>query len=126
MTPSSAEDRPPVTYDEFSAHPLAERRAIYSELSPDLKSSLWVEQCSRYRAAHSNLTEDQRHILDEFETFARVVESFERTAEPGPELDRLAQAAKAAFGIDEARRLFATLGPEEPEGSCRIRRSRAV
>ncbi|MFG1945564.1 bacteriocin fulvocin C-related protein [Nonomuraea sp. NPDC048826] len=117
---SGGDDRLPETYDEFIAHPMARRRAIYQDLSPRTRSRLWAEQLARYRAAHPDLTEEQRRILDEAQEIINDEETFAPRGEPHPGLDRLGDAAVSAFGWEEARRLMATLGPEEPGGSCGI------
>ncbi|MGI5486729.1 bacteriocin fulvocin C-related protein [Microtetraspora malaysiensis] len=112
MTKDSFSDE---TYDDFIARSLQDRRAIYAELSPMARSRLWMEQLSRYRATHPTLTEDQERVLGEIQrivskeaTFAR----FHSEDDRDQELDQLSQAAIEAFGKDEARKLFATLGPE--------------
>lgn len=106
-------DRLPETYDEFIAHPMARRRAIYQGLSPRTRSRFWAEQLSRYRAAHADLTAEQQRILDEVEEIVSDEATFAPISEPHPDLARLGDAAISAFGLDEARRLMATLSPEE-------------
>ncbi|WP_084959198.1 bacteriocin fulvocin C-related protein [Thermoactinospora rubra] len=118
--PAGGEDRLPETYDEFSAHPMARRREIYARLPARTRSRLWLEQLSRYRATHTDLTAAQRRVLDEVEALMRDEETFAPGGGPSPEVDRISRAAIAALGKDEARRLLATLGPEEPGGACGI------
>ncbi|GIH95959.1 bacteriocin fulvocin C-related protein [Planobispora siamensis] len=118
---TGGDGRLPETYDEFIAHPMARRRSIYARLSSRTRSRLWLEQLSRYRATHTELTAEQRRILDDVEVIIRDEETFAPGSPPGPELDRIGRAAVTAFGGDEARRLLATLGPEEAGGTCGIR-----
>ncbi len=114
--PAGGDDRLPETYDDFIAHPMARRRALYAQLPARTRSRLWLEQLSRYRATHPELTAEQQRVLDEIEVVIRDEDAFA----PGPELDRISNAAITAFGQDEARKLLATLGPDEAGGSCGI------
>jgi ABC-type ATPase with predicted acetyltransferase domain len=118
---AGGDDRLPETYDEFITHPMARRRAIYARLSAGIRSRLWLEQLLRYRAKHTQLTAEQRAILDEIEATMRDEETFLPGSGPDPELDRLSEAAITVFGKDEARKLLATLGPEDAGGTCAIR-----
>jgi hypothetical protein len=118
---AGGDDRLPETYDEFIAHPMARRRVIYGQLSAGTRSRLWLEQLIRYRATHPELTAEQRRILDEIEVTMRDEETFRPGGGPDPELDRLSEATITAFGKDEARKLLATLGPEDIGGTCAIR-----
>lgn len=104
--------RLPETYDEFIAHPMDTRRTIYSQLSAQTRSRLWLEQLSRYRATHPDLTAEQQRLLDEIEDTMRDEDFFAPRTEPNQEPDRLSTAAIAVFGLEEARKLLATLGPE--------------
>lgn len=117
---AGGDDRLPETYDEFIAHPLARRRAIYARLPAGTRSRLWLEQLVRYRATHPELTAEQRRVLDDIEVVMRDEQTFLPGSGPDPDLDRLNEVTITAFGKDEARKLLATLGPEDAGGTCAI------
>lgn len=101
------------TYDEFIAHPASRRRELYQDLPAEVRSGLWLEQLVRFRAAHADLTAEQLSLLGEIEALIRDETTFEPGSPPAPGLDRLGEAAIAAFGKDAAFRLLAHLGPAD-------------
>ncbi|MEV4570242.1 bacteriocin fulvocin C-related protein [Nonomuraea sp. NPDC049419] len=107
------------TYDAFIARPVAERRRLYQGLSAQERSDLWLEQLLRFRADNAELTAEQRGVLDEAEALIRDASTFEPGSPPTPGLERVGEAAIAAFGKDTALLLLASLGP--PDGdACSI------
>ncbi|MBB6122252.1 bacteriocin fulvocin C-related protein [Nocardiopsis algeriensis] len=106
--------RLPDRLDTFGSHPMAYRRAIFAELSPQARSRLWVEHLGRYRREHPNLTGAQREVLERAEELAAEPALFsEVRTGPDAELDDLTRSAIAAYGEQEAHALLATLGPPE-------------
>jgi hypothetical protein len=110
-------DRLPQTYDDFVGYSMTYRRAIYTEISPTVRSQLWVEQLNRYRIAHSQLSTDQATAIDQAITILSEESTF--TVEPAnrSDLDRAIQQHKElsllAFSQNEARDLFMILGPAD-------------
>lgn len=47
-------DSLPQTYDGVIAHPMEYRRAIFQQLTPDVRSRLWSEQLTRYQNENSS------------------------------------------------------------------------
>ncbi|NGO47346.1 bacteriocin fulvocin C-related protein [Streptomyces ureilyticus] len=103
----------PQTYSTFARYDMAHRKAIYAELSPSVRSNMWVDHLKAYRAAHPDLSADQVEIIDRTVELARQESTF--SGEPTPELEQQLQALRdpaiAAFGKAEAGALLATLGP---------------
>ncbi|MEQ0562145.1 bacteriocin fulvocin C-related protein [Amycolatopsis sp. NEAU-NG30] len=106
--------RLPQTYDEVTALPMADRRAVIGALTPRVRSNLWVEQISRYRKTHSNLSKEQASVLDQASALASVESIFQSRAVEDPAIDKqlqeLQRVAIAAFGKEEAGKILATLG----------------
>ncbi|MEV1005515.1 bacteriocin fulvocin C-related protein [Nonomuraea sp. NPDC050202] len=117
----------PHTYADFSRFSIAYRRAIYQELPPAVRSRLWTEQITQYLSAHPGLSTQQRQVLAD----AQVIVGDEAVHRPDSmeaavirdKVMDLHQRAVEAFGHDQAHDLLSTLGPSEPSGSCRLRRS---
>lgn len=109
-------DRLPQNYDDLVSHPLDYRRAIYQELAPAVRSSLWVEHLRRYRQEHPNLSTAQNEVLDSASKMMAHESNF--VAGSGLSAERYSQfrsAAQDAFGHEEAARIFATLGPSDEQ-----------
>ncbi|GAB2957248.1 bacteriocin fulvocin C-related protein [Nonomuraea fastidiosa] len=100
-------------YDEFITHPVSRRRELYQDLPAEVRSGLWLEQLIRFRAARPDLTAEQRSLLDEMEALVRDETTFAPGSPPAPELERMGEAAIAAFGKDTAFQLLARLGPAD-------------
>jgi hypothetical protein len=106
-------NRLPQDYDGVTAHPMNYRRAIYVHLSPDARSRLWSEQLRRYVAEHPDLTPQQREVLETAMVFAADAVNFaSRASVSTGQHEPLNQQADAAFGRDQATRLFAVLGAD--------------
>jgi hypothetical protein len=109
-------DRLPAEYDEFVLYSMAYRRAIFSELTPEQKSRLWREHFDRYLASHPHLTAEQVEAIQQAialaspATYAAQAGGEEGAGEA---FNQLKRDVVAAFGKDESRLLFATLGPVE-------------
>lgn len=54
----------PSNYEEVLAYPVAYRKAIFAVSPPRIKSRLWVEALSRDRADRTDLTLEQKEVLD--------------------------------------------------------------
>ncbi|WP_031468759.1 bacteriocin fulvocin C-related protein [Sciscionella sediminilitoris] len=100
-------EQPPRSYDEFTAGSLEQRRQWYGSLAEHEQDALWMEQFRRYREAHAHeLSTQQEQIIES------AMHLFHGIKDPVA-IRELGEQARDAFGFDEARRLFATLGPEE-------------
>src|SRR5579859_3590149 len=91
-------------YDDLVTYPMVYRKAIYRASAPGVRGRFWEEQLTRYRAVHPQLSAEQDAVLTRALHLARTDFASLTQADE--------QAMIAAFGKDEARALFATLGPE--------------
>jgi hypothetical protein len=103
----------PTTYSEFTARPMAYRKAIYNRLPDDARQRLWLDQVRRYRQAHQDLSAGRVAVLEDFEAF--VSRGFVASGEDFGGKDRMTDSILAEFGKDEGIALFATLGPVETD-----------
>lgn len=109
-------DRLPKTYSEISQYSVTYRKAIYAELSPQVRSQLWVDHVAYYRQAHPELTPNQERVIDKWGAQVADVSTF--TQPPDVAADKLLQGeAVEAFGQEGAYALLAELGPVEPTPS---------
>lgn len=113
----------PQDYASFAAHDLPRRKAIYAASSTATRSRLWVEHLRGYRSEQRDLSPDRSAVLDRaFQAARDEAILANRPTETGidPQLATLAEDAVAAFGMDEARALLATLGPvpQGPAAEC--------
>lgn len=110
--------RLPETYDAFAAHSMDYRRAIFAELSPEVRSRLWTEHVTRHRESRADLSPEQESALAyALELFSDPDTFAEMRTGPDPALDRLKSQTIAAFGFSEAAAIIATLGPPEEGGT---------
>ncbi|MFE7853380.1 bacteriocin fulvocin C-related protein [Streptomyces sp. NPDC057403] len=105
----SHRDALPTAYDDVVAYPESYRRAIHEALPAKARSRLWTEHLRRYDEARPGLSADQRTVLRRARALAGEPATFEGA--PPAELREVGEAARAAFGPDEARALLAVLGP---------------
>ncbi|WP_431921321.1 bacteriocin fulvocin C-related protein [Nonomuraea jabiensis] len=115
-------DRLPGTYRDFSRYDMQHRKAIYAELPPGRKSSLWREHLETYRSSHGDLTPQQHqaidqalHVAGDESTFADI-----SAAATQQRLDDLKNVVQGAFAPDEAALLIATLGPAASSSSSSL------
>jgi hypothetical protein len=109
-------DQLPQTYSELLDFDVAHRKAIYQALPAENRRDLWVTQFQQYKDAHPALTTEQARVLDRALDLAGQPSTF--TDAPLSDdllrqLEELRVTAIDAFGIDEGRALFATLGPTD-------------
>lgn len=117
----------PQDYTTFAAHDIQYRKAIYAASPTTTRSRLWVEHLRGYLGAHPDLSAGRRAVVDRAISAARdesVLATRPTDAQTDPRLESLAEDAVAAFGMDEARALLATLGPvqqgQAAECDCNI------
>jgi hypothetical protein len=107
-------DKLPRDYDGFAPFDVTYRRAIYQVLPASDRGRLWAEHLKRRGAGLSPLSAEQASVLDRAMALAGDERNF--TAAGGQpqhaSLEQLRTASIAAFGLDEARALLTTLGPE--------------
>jgi hypothetical protein len=107
-------ERLPATYRDFSAYPMAYRRAIFNLLPPATRAELWTEHFKDYRKAHPSLTPAQVAVIDDAAKQAPQLITIGKGSEA---LRALAATAVTAFGAQEARALLGTLGPRENQSA---------
>ncbi|MCP3104283.1 bacteriocin fulvocin C-related protein [Myxococcus sp. K15C18031901] len=106
----------PTTYNDFSQHSMAYRKAIFAALPPEARSALWRQHFEHYLAAHPGLDEAQTEFIQELialaapSLFAKVAT---QANQKGPDFSKQKEAAVKLFGTTEATLLLATLGPQE-------------
>jgi hypothetical protein len=114
--------RLPQRYDEFVRHPMAHRRAIFAELTPEARSRLWIAHLRDYATSHPGLTARQRTALDQAVALVATTALFApggRSADLRRRADHVAEDVRQVFGNDEAVALVATLGPAESADTAR-------
>lgn len=102
----------PRTYDEIATLSAEYRSAIYQELSPAERSAAWVTHLTRQRQTFSILNAEQSEIFDEAMRIAEDPSNFTDSGPVPTATDGLTARSIDAFGIEAARRIFATLGPD--------------
>jgi hypothetical protein len=100
----------PRSYPDLAALPSAFRSAVYQELTPAERSAAWVAHLVSHRAP--TLTTEQSAVLRAALVLAADPTNFANRP-AAPAVAELADRANAAFGIDQARAIFATLGPSD-------------
>lgn len=110
----------PRTYDEIATLPAAYRAAIYQELTPTERSAAWVAHLTRQQQTFDVLSAEQSAIFDQTMIIAEDPSNFTDDGPVPPAAESLTARSIDAFGIDAARRVFATLGPDSaaPAVSC--------
>lgn len=104
--------RLPQTYPEIAKFSAPYRQAIVASLPPERRSQIWAAHFRHYRAGHPELAQHQLQVLDRAsELLSRV---FGTGQDHSAELNRLAAAAKRAFGEQEAGNLLERLGTADP------------
>lgn len=106
----------PRDYDGFAAYDISYRRAIHEALAPSDRSRLWTEHLKRVGGAHINMSTEQASVFDRAMALAADERNFTMAGRRARHavLDELRVDAIAAFGLDDARTLLATLGPGLP------------
>lgn len=102
--------RLPTAYRDFTAYPMAYRRAMFNVLPPAARAKLWSAHFAHYRQTHPGLSRAQLRVIDDVERLAPRVLT---TGRGRDDLRELATAAVTAFGAEEARALLGTLGPQQ-------------
>ncbi|WP_405057459.1 bacteriocin fulvocin C-related protein [Kribbella sp. NBC_01505] len=108
------ETRLPQTLDAFVSFPQVYQQEIYLALSPARRAGLWREHVAAVRAAQPAWNELQRRA---YETVERMLANdnlfdFDQFEQHAPTFEKMQSTATDAFGLDRARQLIATLGPE--------------
>lgn len=100
----------PRTYDEIAALPAAYRAAVYQELTPTERSAAWVAHLTLQHQTFEVLSAEQSAIFDEAMSIANDPRNFTDDGPVPPAAHGLTARSTEAFGLDTARRVFATLG----------------
>lgn len=103
----------PRDYDSFAGFDMAHRTAIYAKLPADARSALWTEQLRRYQKSHPQMTGEQQAALSGALALFGQPALFAAPLTDGSnsQVNKVKEAAIAAFGEQEAGTLLATLGP---------------
>ena len=111
----------PTDYDALGRLPMPYRLAVFGSLPPATRSALFQQQFDRYASAHPDRSAEQQAVLERARQLFTVSlyeappESPERPAPERAPLAAFHQQALAAFGREDTIRLFATIGPVEPD-----------
>jgi hypothetical protein len=107
-------DRLPAGYDEFVAHPVIRRRAVFGALPLESKIDLWKEHIKRFRLAHPELSIEQSAVLDDAATLVPNLFSPSADSHAHTELSWFEDRAVAVLGSNNAFAAIAMLGAAEP------------
>jgi len=111
----------PSTLDQFEQYPLAYRRAIYNELTPDVHALLWQQHLTLILETEPDLSDAQhaflKHVVQQLPVLMHVTPE---------EMEAIDEEIVALFPIDEARRIFATLGSVTATGDPTSLRAEGV
>jgi len=114
-------DHLPTQYDDFVKYPAHIRRAMFVELSADNKVQLWKTQVKHYVAVHPNMTAEQQRVIGALNALNASVYDAHVNAADAQGLKDLENNAIAAFGKNEVRTLFATMGPSSSPDAAESR-----
>ena len=105
----------PQQYEAVTSKPMSYRREIFRASSPGVRSQLFVQQLTRYRADHAaTLTEPQRAVLDRGIKLFSNTQMFTLqglTDRDRKAVDAIRNDSISAFEIGKAGALFASLAP---------------
>jgi hypothetical protein len=109
------ETRLPQTLDGFVGFPQIYQQEIYLALAPAQRAGLWREHVAAFRATHPAWNELQRRA---YESVERMLANdnmfdFDQFGQHASAFEKMQVTATDAFGVDRARQLIATLGPED-------------
>lgn len=101
----------PTTLADLSRFPMAFRRILVNEVSPDVRLRLWREHFETFLRPEAGLTDQQRDMI-----VATAAELPHLLAAPAPNPTILDWERRAAmvFSRHEAARIFMLIGPPEP------------
>ncbi|GAA3778893.1 hypothetical protein GCM10022225_78700 [Plantactinospora mayteni] len=112
-------DKLPRSYDGLGAFDVTYRQAIHQALPAADRARLWTEHLKRRAAELPKLSTEQAAVLDRALALAAAERTFTAGVEKlHAELDGLRESAIAAFGVETARTLLATLGPDPTTLAC--------
>ena len=106
------------TYEDLLSMSTKERVRSFTQMQASMKSAVWAHRLRVALAEHPEFTIEQRTVVQE--ALNLLTSRFYDIDHSSPEwadavdapLRRLADRAKAAFGVSLARELFTQLGPE--------------
>ena len=108
-------DALPTTLADLSQFPLPYRAAIQAAVNPEIRVSLWREHFESFLTPGSPLSVAQQTFLRE--TLPDLATIFGSDKQAGQARAREIELRMAAvFTRQEAGRIFAQLGPDEPPG----------
>jgi hypothetical protein len=121
-----------LVYSALSSQPIAQRKAVYRNLSADMKAALWRAHFNHFLQNHPELSEAQRGVL------AKALELFSTdtfaTSPAGPDWQsnvhepmlQLEESVRLLFDPLTARQAFAVLGPDTSPVSNEMAADREV
>jgi hypothetical protein len=111
----SNREKLPRTYREFVGFPREYRQEIYQAIVPARRAGLWREHIAAFQAANPAANAEQQRAYDMVTRAVRDDSMFDfaRAEQHTDTLEAVRTALTAAFGVERARHLAATLGPAE-------------
>ena len=111
-------DALPTTLTALARYPLAYRAAIQAAVAPDVRLSLWREHFESFLTPASTLTAPQQAFVRT--TLLELPKLFASDRLSAQDRARELESRLAGvFTREEAARVFAQLGPDEPPGGIR-------
>lgn len=104
----------PRDYLGLQAYELAERRAIYSDFSPEEKAAFWQDKVAAYLGGHPDLPADQVAAIRKAAAAFRP--EIYRPGAPTEPLAKVDKEARAALGDEIVQEVLYGLGPEKAAG----------
>jgi hypothetical protein len=101
----------PRRLDDLARFPMAFRRVMMTQVTPDVRLRLWREHLETFLQAGSALTEPQRRMVEM--TIPKLPELLAAPA-PNPVMSEWEARAATFFSREEAARVFMLIGPPEP------------
>jgi len=108
-----------IIHSAISSLPIAERKAVFREMSASMKADLWSLQLRKFIAIHPDLSREQLAVIAAASallvprTFELSTASTEWEAEVGEPLRRLETAARMQFPREMLVEAFGRLGPAD-------------
>jgi hypothetical protein len=116
--PRTKTDEAEIVYAALASQPIAERKAIYRNLSAEMKAALWRAHFKHFLESHPELSVAQRGVIGQAlelfttDTFATPPDSRNWQSDVHEPMVRLEESARLLFDPQTARRAFALLGPD--------------
>ncbi|SOD67555.1 hypothetical protein SAMN06297387_1325 [Streptomyces zhaozhouensis] len=104
----------PTRFAEIIRYPMTYRRALYTALTPELKSRFWLDHLRSYAETRPAFSPEQAGVHHGVLLLASEPRHFDAGRQPIRRARELRESAEAAFGREAARELIGSLGPAVP------------